>query len=110
MGHHHAISTDIQYKVNYAIYTFQDCGYIILLFVGGAVVGGTFASASCLSSLKGFCYLGFFLVIFLVLERGEQDDVGFWYKSLAKCYFEHFRINRVDTKVSSAIRVYFQGA
>ena len=46
MGHHHAISTDIQYKVNYAIYTFQDCGYIILLFVGGAVVGGTFASAS----------------------------------------------------------------
>ena len=39
MGHHHAISTDIQYKVNYAIYTFQDCGYIILLFVGGAVVG-----------------------------------------------------------------------
>ena len=51
MGHHHAISTDIQYKVNYAIYTFQDCGYIILLFVGGAVavVGGTFAFSLSLS-------------------------------------------------------------
>ena len=33
--------------------------------------------------------LGFFLVIFLVLERGEQDYVGFWYKSLAKCYFDN---------------------
>ena len=31
MGHHHAISTDIQYKVNYAIYILQDYGYIILL-------------------------------------------------------------------------------
>ena len=42
MGHHHAVSTDTQYKVNYAIYTLQDYDYIILLFVGGAVVGGTF--------------------------------------------------------------------
>ena len=48
MVHHHAIFTDIQYKVNYAIYTFQDCGYIILLFVGGAVVGGTFLRPSSL--------------------------------------------------------------
>ena len=45
MGHHHAVSTDTQCKVNYAIYTLQDYGYIILLFVGGAVVGGTFLRA-----------------------------------------------------------------
>ena len=48
MGHHHAVSTDTQYKVNYAIYTLQDYGYIILLFVGGAVVGGTFLRPSSL--------------------------------------------------------------
>ena len=34
MGHHHAISADIQYKVNYDMYTLQHCGYIILLLVG----------------------------------------------------------------------------
>ena len=28
MGHHHAISADIQYKVNYDMYTLQHCGYI----------------------------------------------------------------------------------
>ena len=38
MGHHHAISADIQYKVNYDMYTLQHCGYIILLLVGGAYV------------------------------------------------------------------------
>ena len=38
MGHHHAISADIQYKVNYDMYTLQHCGYIILLLVGGANV------------------------------------------------------------------------
>jgi len=54
MGHHHAVSTDTQYKVNYAIYTLQDYGYIILLFVGGAVVGGTF--------LRPIHSLNFFLV------------------------------------------------
>ena len=52
MGHHHAISTDIQYKVNYAIYTFQDCGYIILLFVGGAVVGELGSALSLSLSLS----------------------------------------------------------
>ena len=42
--------------------------------------------------------LGFFLVIFLVLERGEQDYVGFWYKSLAKCYFDNISglIERIE--------------
>ena len=43
MGHHHAISIDIQYKVNHAIYTLQDYGFInVLLFVGGASSGRNF--------------------------------------------------------------------
>ena len=39
---------------------------------------------------KGLLFV-FFVMIFLVLERGEQeqDYVGFWYKSLAKCYFDN---------------------